>query len=750
MKKAKKLTRNFSIKYQILLTMILLCLFPFLGLLFYMIHDSLSVIQNQSLSNEMKYLDKTRVYMESFKENTESYFTSKAVEEVFFSYCYNDLNFRSYTMLRNAQNELENFSYGQDIIRGSYFINFQKNFIIGSAFAGCFLPDISNPIEQAIHNTEFHQTAIWTYLSPWEGFQRPGKYPSLNLDGILLLIPYPLVSPSNQSAMVVSIDTKKLGEVLDPMDTSRQLLITNEDNVIIYSNTIDKMGHNIFDFISHQELLSTQKTGTIPIQNGTQKLSLSWIRDDSGWNYYSIVDLALANQEMYSLWNTAVFFGIFSLIILLLLIYFFSRRLYLPIYTIANKMRHLTEDDREKNEFQLITKGVDQYEEQLKRQKDSLKEFFFQKLMKDSFHSVSPSKMKEEAARIGLSLHNTDMVIIVFQILEINQSSPNPDVLAVEKIISTFPLDSMVTSTFYQGLFIVWMQNIPYRPQFMDKIQKGCQHVKQEMALTSYLFNIGVSPIFHEYNEVHKSYLAAVSNLCIDREGYSQVPTDSMLRNNEFLPEELCAQLAFSIQNGTEEETERLLSSLAKRIFHDTTDPSRQEFFLIWAASSIFSNVHHNVPLSYDLCPPHPLEILSRIHDSNTMQYYFMRNIIHPIKEWIKDKSGKQKHNLAEATISMIQKNFDTDLTLEYCADILHCHPMHLWQIFKDETNLTFSQYLENYRYHMARKWLLETDKPVSEIADLLRYSNAQNFIRSFKKKTGMTPGKFRQLNQYE
>ncbi len=115
MKTARQLAKKLSIKYQILLTMIILCLFPFLGLLIYMIRDSLSVIQNQTLSREMEYLDKTRIQLESYKESAEAYFTSKAVEEVFFSYCYNDLNFRSYTMLQNAQNELKNFSYGQVI-----------------------------------------------------------------------------------------------------------------------------------------------------------------------------------------------------------------------------------------------------------------------------------------------------------------------------------------------------------------------------------------------------------------------------------------------------------------------------------------------------------------------------------------------------------------------------------------------------------------------------------------------------------
>lgn len=114
----------------------------------------------------------------------------------------------------------------------------------------------------------------------------------------------------------------------------------------------------------------------------------------------------------------------------------------------------------------------------------------------------------------------------------------------------------------------------------------------------------------------------------------------------------------------------------------------------------------------------------------------------------MKDKNMEHQHDLSKEVIAMIQQRFDTDITLEQCAQELHCHPMYLWQLFKEQTNQTFSQYLENYRFYMAKKWLIETAKSVSEIADLLRYSNAQNFIRSFKKKTGMTPGKYRERNR--
>jgi AraC-like DNA-binding protein len=57
---------------------------------------------------------------------------------------------------------------------------------------------------------------------------------------------------------------------------------------------------------------------------------------------------------------------------------------------------------------------------------------------------------------------------------------------------------------------------------------------------------------------------------------------------------------------------------------------------------------------------------------------------------------------------------------------------------------MSFSDYLSQYRMNMSKKWLVETDMSVKDIAERLTYTNPQNFIRSFKKQEDMTPGQYR------
>lgn len=58
---------------------------------------------------------------------------------------------------------------------------------------------------------------------------------------------------------------------------------------------------------------------------------------------------------------------------------------------------------------------------------------------------------------------------------------------------------------------------------------------------------------------------------------------------------------------------------------------------------------------------------------------------------------------------------------------------------------MSISQYVENIKMERARELLEESDRKVSEIAQLLRYGSSTVFIEVFKKQTGMTPGAYRE-----
>ena len=65
--------------------------------------------------------------------------------------------------------------------------------------------------------------------------------------------------------------------------------------------------------------------------------------------------------------------------------------------------------------------------------------------------------------------------------------------------------------------------------------------------------------------------------------------------------------------------------------------------------------------------------------------------------------------------------------------------------LFKELTGENFSVYVENLRFIQAERCLLETDWEIQKIADTIGYNSLDTFYKSFRKRYGMAPGKWKE-----
>ena len=92
---------------------------------------------------------------------------------------------------------------------------------------------------------------------------------------------------------------------------------------------------------------------------------------------------------------------------------------------------------------------------------------------------------------------------------------------------------------------------------------------------------------------------------------------------------------------------------------------------------------------------------------------------------------------------SYINKNFSSDITLSSLAKKFSVSPEHFSRMFKKETGLGFSKYLNSLRLQYAEHLLRSTDiQSITKIAESCGFEDSNYFSKKFKEAYGASPKK--------
>jgi AraC-like DNA-binding protein len=91
-----------------------------------------------------------------------------------------------------------------------------------------------------------------------------------------------------------------------------------------------------------------------------------------------------------------------------------------------------------------------------------------------------------------------------------------------------------------------------------------------------------------------------------------------------------------------------------------------------------------------------------------------------------------------------MQKNYKNPINLQEASKLIHLSNTAFCKFFKRSIGKTFSDYLNDLRILHACTLLIETDKPISQIAVESGFENLAYFNRVFLKKKKLQPTVFR------
>lgn len=142
-------------------------------------------------------------------------------------------------------------------------------------------------------------------------------------------------------------------------------------------------------------------------------------------------------------------------------------------------------------------------------------------------------------------------------------------------------------------------------------------------------------------------------------------------------------------------------------------------------AKSDFSTVQMMLSVLNDLATSNDYHCLSSSRYSHVDVPVASRRI-HKIKEYI-------------------DNNFENDIRIETLAELINMTPNALSRFFKQRTNRTITNYINDVRIGKASLMLVESSKTILEICYSCGFNTISNFNRAFKNIKGITPTEFRE-----
>ena len=113
---------------------------------------------------------------------------------------------------------------------------------------------------------------------------------------------------------------------------------------------------------------------------------------------------------------------------------------------------------------------------------------------------------------------------------------------------------------------------------------------------------------------------------------------------------------------------------------------------------------------------------------------------LHTFTESVNDS----ENNTVEIVTDYILNNYQKKLDNKFLASLVGYHPNYLGRLFKRNFKCGIQQYILNIRIIEAKKLIAESELPLSEISDLCGFEDYPYFSAYFKKRTGMSPSRYR------
>jgi len=703
----------------------------------------------------------------------QQYYNTKVTEDDIKEVIENWIDYSYYKQITAARDAFACTTYLDNYVRGYTFINYRTGWIISSK--GMF--PISDAVNESDLEKYFQDTDskrdqyYWVYdtSAPIENKIDRNYRTTLELDGLDYIMRLPHGYNSYAMLIVnVNLNTWK-NWIRQSLGEGDQIVVLDENGGggILYASSA-ALGQYLAEKVDGGAGIPEGKTEF----QGEEYVIRADTSDILGWRYYVFHDISVEKGGF----NLSLFWAVAILGMAFLVFILAAYTIYRPVGILLKDVSADIADIRDAppagNEMDILAGSIkslrgdnELLQSMISQSRDRLLEMFELRLIKGE---IRREEEWQEYIR-DFGLERKRFYVTVVSILDLSeeeiQSNVQEDMICL-KLVEGMPEEIKKMAWMppvYNSYTICAIFSGDDENVLLENISAYyCAMQEYSQRVSDYKLLMGVSANHTEVRHLQTAYNESIKALTYPAALRGEAANGQMeaMENCHYYPASATVQYALNYDSSFEKEVQTGLKALDKSQCYKAVDgfchgmrESKMPqyecmiFTIRFVNAILFTALETKVNL--ELIYPQGIrklysDLLDAFELSRTRRYIKMY-FVDPILEARGELLNQMSYSMMEEIERMIEES-KGDISLTQCAEALHVHPTYVWKVLKMEKGKSFSDYLEEYKLEEAKKLLLGTSLSVAEIAASLNYTNAQNFIRFFSKKVGVTPGKYRKL----
>lgn len=525
----------------------------------------------------------------------------------------------------------------------------------------------------------------------------------------------------------------------------------------------------------------TGQNGIIYQQLGEERVAISYTTSNiSDWKYVSIIPEYIFLDKVEYISKLIVISIILCLLIGGFVAYMLSKKNYHPlnelIQAFINRVGvqtgkyHSNEYIFLKEAISKILEDQEEINERLKQQNDILRSNFILKMLRGRLgknYSIDDS-----LAAFDIHFCSDIFAVILFYIedfIGLFYDSDNEDLEERLNLVQ-FIINNVIQELMHQTahVYMVEMdesiaclvnfnkeQEVDYKEQIIDIVKQAQRFVQEEFRIyfTASISNIhytivGISNAYREALDAMEYKMVVGASSIIH---YDDINSSISGSDYYYYSTEMEQQFINTIKAGDFDSAKNILDMIFEKSFSEYTISINAAKCIVFnLINTIMKAVYEISSACTDSSFIDALNPVERLLQCDTIIELkkHITDILQNVCNYINENEKNNSNELSHKIIEYVMENYhNTNLNVAMIAEVLEMNPNYISRVFKNQTGEALSHYINKVRIDKSKELLKEDNLNISYIANKVGFYNSNTFIRAFKRLTGITPGKYREIN---